>query len=105
MTRPRRGRCMSILHRRGWDVLIATTIAEAFNLLKQNPHWVVLDLMLPDGDGTTILSEIRRQRLEIKVVVTTGSSDDVRLQSVLDLHPDVFLTKPVNLNELLSGLI
>jgi DNA-binding response OmpR family regulator len=93
-----------IFDRRGWDVLNASTIADALRMLDWNPDCVVLDLMLPDGDGSMILAKIRAEKLPIRVAVTTGSNDPFRLRSVLKLNPDVFLTKPVNLIELLDGL-
>jgi DNA-binding response OmpR family regulator len=93
-----------IFHRRGWDVMNVTTVAEALSRLDWEPDCVVLDLMLPDGDGSAVLARIRSQGLAIRVAVTTGSSDIVRLQAALDLKPDIFLTKPVNLAALLEGL-
>jgi DNA-binding response OmpR family regulator len=93
-----------IFDRRGWDVLQASTIADGLRLLSWRPNCLVLDLMLPDGDGTLILARIRAENLPIRVAVTTGSSDLSRLKDVLKFEPDVFLTKPVNLNELLEGL-
>jgi DNA-binding response OmpR family regulator len=93
-----------ILDRRGWDVVNVSTIADAMAQLEWNPDCVVLDLMLPDGDGTVILAKIRAENLPIRVAVTTGSVDAVRLKAVLDLRPEVFLTKPVNLRDLLEGI-
>jgi DNA-binding NarL/FixJ family response regulator len=81
-----------------------STVAEALPLLASQPDFVVLDLMLPDGDGTAILAAIRDADLPIRVAVTTGSSDRQRLDRVLRLRPDLLLTKPVNLSELLDGM-
>jgi DNA-binding response OmpR family regulator len=93
-----------LLGRRGWDVRNVSTIADALRLLEWNPDCLVLDLMLPDGDGTVILAKIRAENLPIRVAVTTGSSDAIRLNRALNLKPEVLLTKPVNLAELLEGL-
>lgn len=93
-----------ILHRRGWDVWNVSTVAEALLLLDQNPDCVVLDLMLPDGDGTVVLATIRSENRPIRVVVTTGSNDLRRLNRVQKLKPEAFLTKPINLKELIEGL-
>jgi DNA-binding response OmpR family regulator len=93
-----------IFDRRGWDVVDTSTVADAMRLLDWKPDCVVLDLMLPDGDGTAVLARIRAEKRPIRVAVTTGSSDVFRLKGVLKLNPEVFLTKPVNLKELLDGL-
>jgi two-component system OmpR family response regulator len=95
---------VGIFNRRGWDVTHVPTVAEAITQLDSNPDCIVLDLMLPDGDGTEILARIRAENRPIRVAVTTGTSDAVRLERVLKLNPEVFLTKPVNLAELLEGL-
>ena len=93
-----------LLARQGWHVEVASTVAEAFTLLDVPPHWIVLDLMLPDGDGTAVLRKVRDEGLSTRVAVTTGSSDSTRLQEVIGLRPDMFLTKPINLSDLFEGL-
>jgi len=93
-----------ILDRKGWQVEVASTVAEAFHLLALPPLWIVLDLMLPDGDGTAVLRKVRVEGLSTRVAVTTGSSDSSRLDEVTALRPDLFLTKPINLSDLFEGL-
>ena len=94
----------AICRRRGWDVNVAATLAETWPLLAQHPDVVVLDLMLPDGDGIEVLKRVRHEGSDVRVVVTTGSEDRERMQSVRALDPDLFLTKPINLQELLDGV-
>jgi len=94
---------LAIFHRRGWEVLAAGSLAEAMPLLASSPDYLILDLMLPDGDGMLVLERIRADSLSIRVVVTTGSSDQ-RLDAIARLRPDAFLRKPVCLPELLRGL-
>ena len=94
----------SILARKGWEVAVASTLAEALGLLRSPLDWVVLDLMLPDGDGLALLRKIRSERLSIRVAVTTGSMDVSQLDAVVALGPELFLSKPIDLPELLRGL-
>ncbi|HMB05927.1 MAG TPA: response regulator [Isosphaeraceae bacterium] len=93
-----------IFDRRGWDVLHAATVAEALSHLSAAPKCVILDLMLPDGDGLTVLEKIRSEDLPIRVAVTSGSNDLARLRAVSALRPEVFLPKPISLPDLLAGL-
>ncbi len=99
------GALHSILSRKGWVVTVAGTLAEALVQIRQPPpDWVVLDLMLPDGDGLALLRKIRSDRLDVRVAVTTGSADGSQLDAVLELGPELFLTKPIDLLDLLNGL-
>jgi len=93
-----------ILGRKGWDVVVAKTLAEARTLLLPAPQGVVLDLMLPDGDGASLLAEIRDNGLPTRVVVTTGVNDPDRLAAVRALLPTAVLTKPITLPDLLRAL-
>ena len=93
-----------LLARKGWDVQVAETLAEAFRHLENLPEWLVLDLMLPDGDGTSLLKKVRDEKLNVRVAVTTGSIDATRLRKVSELRPDLFLTKPIDLDALFEGL-
>ena len=86
-----------LFRRKGWEVLSAMTVAGGLALLEARPDCVILDLMLPDGDGAAILRKVRSDHLPIRVVVTTGLSDPTRLRAVADLKPDAVLQKPIDL--------
>jgi two-component system OmpR family response regulator len=86
-----------VFAREGWDIQTAETVAEGLAALDPPPDCVVLDLILPDGDGESILRKIRADGLPTRVVaVTTGVSDPNRLAEVARLRPDVLLTKPID---------
>jgi DNA-binding response OmpR family regulator len=94
-----------ILSLRGWDVTVATTIADATLAVGQGAtDAVILDLMLPDGDGTSLLETIRRKSPGATVIVTTGTGDDYRLAAAAHLAPTVLLRKPIVLADLLKAL-
>jgi DNA-binding response OmpR family regulator len=92
----------AILRRRGFEVQAATTLARAMDLLKSQPEFVLLDLMLPDGDGAAVLRQVRQTSPETRVLVTTAVSDPERLRALRVLGPDVILQKPIDLNALLK---
>lgn len=80
---------------KGWDVRVATTIAEGLAQLDPPPDCVILDLMLPDGEGEIILRKIRGDRLPIRVAICTGVHDPGRFGALAGLGPDALLRKPV----------
>lgn len=89
----------------GWEVAVAHTLAEAFDQIKkQTPDSMVLDLMLPDGDGTLLLQYIRDKSLKIPVAVTTGVHDPDWLKRVHGLGPVCVLQKPISLSQLIKVL-
>lgn len=93
-----------LLAHNGWQVRVATTLAEARELLALQPQWMILDLMLPDGSGEDLLREIRGGNMPIRVAVTTAARDPAVLQAVMDLRPDALLQKPIEPDELLAHL-
>ena len=92
----------SIFSRRGWAICSAGTLSEAMALLDHGlvPDCLVLDLVLPDGNGEEILSKIRTDGLKTRVAVCTGAQDPVSLSRVRSMNPNGLLRKPVDLDEL-----
>lgn len=87
----------SILVRRGYHVVHAATVAEAMAGLSPPPDVVILDLMLPDGDGAAVLVHLRAAGVSVRVIVTSAVHDPDRLSAVRALAPDVMLQKPIDL--------
>jgi len=94
----------SILTRKGCDVLTVSTVADALPLLAHPLDVILLDLMLPDGDGAAVLRELRRRNSTVRVVVTTALADPARLLELRDLRPDRVLRKPIELVDLLDAI-
>jgi DNA-binding response OmpR family regulator len=94
----------ALLARRGWQIEVAESVQAAMELLKQLPDAMILDVMLPDGDGGQVLHFVRESRLPVRVAVTTGMSDPVRLAEIRGLRPDCLLKKPIDLAELFRCL-
>jgi DNA-binding NtrC family response regulator len=93
-------RILSLL---GYEMRSAGTLAEARPLL-DGSNAVFLDLMLPDGDGASLLSFIRAKHPEIRVAITTAVHNPARLADVRALRPHGLFIKPLDLNALLHWL-
>ena len=90
----------------GEAILTAGTLSELDQLLLSvTPGILVLDAMLPDGDGLARVSHLRTTYPSMGIIMLTGrllSEDKV---SGLSLGADHYLTKPVNLAELGATLV
>lgn len=92
-----------ILEQRGYDVETAVTGHEAIERCKNRLYDVALiDIKLPDIDGTQLLKELHAvSDAMIKIMVTGHASLGSALQSLL-LEADAYVLKPVEPDELLK---
>jgi two-component system response regulator TctD len=65
---------------------------------------VVLDLMLPNRDGISLIAELRKQKFNSPILVITARSEIDDKVSLLDLGADDYLVKPFDLRELEARL-
>ncbi len=93
-----------VLRSAGYAVEAAETKAEALAALASRPpDAVVLDLVLPDGQGVDVCTEVRRwSRLPILVLSAVG--DEREKVRALDAGADDYVTKPFGTEELLARL-
>ena len=88
------------LERDGHDTLEAEDVESARSALQRHsPSLVVLDLMLPGGDGLELCREIR-ERLDLPVIMLTARADEADRIVGLELGADDYVTKPFSPREL-----
>ena len=95
---------VALFRRLGLEVESVETLAEARARLVARPDFVVLDLMLPDGNGIEVLRHIRSAGLPVRVAVTTGVFDWHLLDDVRKLGPERLFQKPVDAAKLRDWL-
>ncbi|KPC31855.1 DNA-binding response regulator [Pseudomonas syringae pv. cilantro] len=92
------------LRRHLFDVRTAEDAAGMWQLLKQLPFdAVVLDVMLPDGDGFELCSRLHR-RENIPVILLTARDTCADRVHGLDIGADDYITKPFEPRELVARL-
>lgn len=88
-----------MLKRKGYEVLLAASAAEARKLAQNNtPDLFILDIELPDGDGFTLCGEIR-QNSDAPVLFLTGRKTTEDKVAGMSTGGDYYLTKPYNMDE------
>ncbi len=87
----------------GYTVTVQTDSRSALELFRTAPgeyDMVLTDQTMPGLTGTELISELRKVRPDIPVVVCTGFSDQVDERSAESMGIDGFLMKPVGLHDL-----
>jgi two-component system OmpR family response regulator len=93
------------LRRSGHAVDLAGTVEEARWLLAETPHdVVVIDVMLPDGDGLALCGELRGRGDPSPVLILTARDAVEDRVRGLDVGADDYLTKPFAFAELEARL-
>lgn len=91
----------------GYRVVHAVNLAQARKHLltdRECVSLVLLDVMLPDGNGYTFLEEVRREKIYVPVIFLTAVAEEANIVQGLDLGADDYVTKPYRVKELLSRI-
>jgi CheY-like chemotaxis protein len=95
-----------VLRRNGYYVIEAHSGVEGFEMARKHlPELILSDVLMPKGDGATLLRDIRRdpELKSTQVVLMTGSPDLVTpRKDTEEPRADDFLLKPVDLQSLLN---
>jgi two-component system, OmpR family, KDP operon response regulator KdpE len=93
-----------LLRSRGYEVDVAATGEEALAKFEaQSPDLIVLDLGLPDMEGTEICRRIRAESA-VPIVVLSARAAEADKVSSLDIGADDYVTKPFGPEELLARI-
>jgi two-component system KDP operon response regulator KdpE len=89
-----------VLRNAGYEVEAAGTVAGALDAVAVRPPDVlVLDLVLPDGSGVDVLTDLRRWST-LPVLVLSAVGDEREKVRALDAGADDYVTKPFGAGEL-----
>jgi DNA-binding response OmpR family regulator len=93
------------LEEEGYAVQAASTLAEARAHWKATPFdVVVLDIMLPDGDGYSLCREMRQAYTSSRVLMLTARTLEDDVVRGFDVGADDYVAKPYRLRELLARI-
>jgi DNA-binding response OmpR family regulator len=93
------------LQREAIDVSLVHTIEDALRHVERDAFDVILlDLMLPDGDGLDLLSTLRGRQIQTPVLVLTARDAVEDRISGLDGGADDYLVKPFAFEEVLARI-
>lgn len=91
------------LNATGFDAKGFDSAKSFFEEVKTNtPDLVLLDIMLPETDGTEILEILKENYRDLPVIMVTAKSDQIDKIKGLDSGADDYITKPFDIMELVS---
>jgi two-component system, OmpR family, response regulator RegX3 len=92
------------LEREGFEPVVARTAAEALQLADRiDPALILLDLMLPDGDGRDVCRELRRRSDRPIIMLTARGTETDRIVG-LELGADDYVVKPFSGPEVIARI-
>lgn len=97
----------SVIKQAGFEVRVAHQVSEAMTLIdRQMPDVIIMELLLPDMSGLEIMDFVRGKDAgrEVPFVVVTSATGGYQMGQAIDAGAEVFLTKPVGVDELLLTL-
>lgn len=85
-------------------IAAAESVAETHIHLKQQPDLILLDISLPDGNGMSLLREIRQQNLNASVIMTTAERESSMVAQAIQFGVNDYLVKPLRLSRVHQAL-
>ena len=98
------GPFVSALAREGFDPVVTPTLARArAEAARRPPDLVLLDLMLPDGDGRDLARELRAAS-DVPIIILTARGTELERVVGLELGADDYVVKPFSGAELIARM-
>ena len=88
---------------KGFDIKSAEDGKQTLEILREStPDLILLDWMLPDTQGPSLLKKIRRKNTQsdIPIIMLTARAEETDKIEGLNVGADDYMTKPVSLHEL-----
>jgi DNA-binding response OmpR family regulator len=90
------------LSQEGYTVLSAADGQTGVDLaLQEQPHLVLLDIMLPGMDGIEVCKRLRKE-INVPILMLTARADEIDKVVGLEVGADDYMTKPFSMRELLA---
>ena len=94
-----------ILEAEGYEVYSALNGKEALQVLEtHSPGMILLDLMMPEINGFDLLKKLRKEKLNIPVIVISAYSSDDYIKKAKELGALDYMLKPVKGVELIKRI-
>lgn len=90
-----------LLKQNNFDVVVSNNLSDSLNYLSNNIDIVILDLMLPDGDGLVFYKTNLKNK---HTIILTAKDDEDIVVDAIDSGVDEYIIKPFRAKELVSRI-
>ena len=93
----------ALLAELGYETLIANGCREGMKIYSENRDTIdliILDMIMPEMDGSVCFAELKKINPEMKVVISSGFATSTKIKEVEELGAKAFLQKPYSVSSL-----
>ena len=103
---PFRVRLARAMEKRGFEPVMAESVAEGLSIARQNPPaYGIIDLRLEDGNGLDVVETIRELRPESRLIVLTGYGAIATAVAAVKIGAVDYLSKPADADDVEKALL
>ena len=88
----------------GYNVVCANTEKKGIDAATENIDLILLDLMLPDGNGIELCKKLRQKGIRQPILMLTAKGEEMDKVIGLESGADDYIIKPFSLRELLARI-
>ncbi len=103
---PFRRRLARAMERRGFEPVMAESVAEGLALVRRSPPaYAVVDLRLEDGNGLDVVEALREARPDSRIIVLTGYGAIATAVAAVKIGATDYLSKPADADDVEAALL
>ena len=104
--RPWLTRLAKAMEARGFSVRTAETVAEGMAIVREDPpEYAVLDMRLDDGNGISVIEQLREARPDSRAIILTGYGNLASAVNAMRLGAIDYLAKPADADNIFNALM
>jgi len=94
-----------LLKDEGYELQLSSSFTELKSKLKDSlPDLFILDVMIPDGDGTDICSDLKGDPFTKHIPIIVMSANDQNKQKSLDAGANDYISKPFDIDYIVKRI-
>ena len=94
-----------LLKDEGYELQLSSSFGELKSKLKDSvPDLFILDVMIPDGNGTDICSDLKSDMFTKQIPIIVMSADDTNKDKSINAGADDYISKPFDIDYIVNRI-